>query len=188
MGDNSVDFPDVPEVPSAEHTDKGPGDRLGFLWDVHKYFNQYIGFSDSRATTTTIVSTSLIGALYQTKVHQAFAGETPGQWLRLDTLAAVAAFVFLAMGILFCIMTIIPRLKKTPAAGYVYWESVLQHGSAEKFWQRLHGISTHDLAEQMAGTVYVLASISTRKYTLLRRGMLSSFIGGMLGALVLIFR
>lgn len=188
MGDQNVDFPSVPDVPLAEHTDRSSNERLGFLWDVHKYFNQYIGFSDSRATTTTIVSTSLIGALYQTKVHEAFAGDKPGQWSRLDTLASVAAFLFLAMGILFCIMTIIPRLKKSPAPGYVYWEGVLQHGSAHKFWQDLHRISTHDLAEHLAGTVYVLATIATRKYTLLRRGMVSAFIGGMLGAVVLIFR
>lgn len=188
MGDQNVDFPSVPDVPLAEHTDRSSGERLGFLWDVHKYFNQYIGFSDSRATTTTIVSTSLIGALYQTKVHEAFAGGTPGQWSRLDTLASVAAFVFLALGILFCIMTIIPRLKKTQAPGFVYWESVLQHGSAQRFWKHLHAISTQELAEHLADTVYVLAVISTRKYTLLRRGMISAFIGGTLGALVLIFR
>jgi len=169
-------------------TDKASEERLKFLWEVHKYMDHYVGSADSRATTTLVVASSLIGALYQSKVHQAFTSATWQHWLRLETLASVAAFICLVLGVYFCILAVIPRLQKTSTPGFVYWESVLQHGTFGQFWQQLSGWSHPGMAEHLAENVFTLAHITTRKYALLRRGMLSAFIGGILGATVLIFR
>jgi len=168
--------------------DKASEERLKFLWEVHKYMDHYVGSADSRATTTLVVASSLIGALYQTKVHEAFAAGVGAHWYHWETLASVAAFLCLILGVYFCILCVIPRLKKTPAAGFVYWESVLLHGAQPEFWRQLSAKSMNEMAEELASNVFTLAAITTRKYTLLRRGMLSAFVGGVLGALVLIFR
>ena len=162
--------------------------QVSFLWEVQKYLNHYVTLADSRATATLAISSGVIGALYQTKVHTAFASATLIQWMAWETLAAVTAFIGLVLGVSFCILAVIPRLKKTPEAGFIYWESILQHGSAATYWQQLHGKSIDELGELLAGNVFVAASIATRKYTLLRRGMLAAFIGGLLGATVLVFR
>jgi hypothetical protein len=174
--------------PKLREADGASEERLKFLWEVLKYMDRYSASADSRATTTLVVASSLIGALYQTKVHQAFTSATWEHWFRPETLAAVAAFICLVLGIYFCILVVIPRLKKTAAAGFVYWESVRQHGTQDEFWRKFASRSQTDMAEHLAQNVFVLAHITTRKYALLRRGMLSAFIGGILGATVLIFR
>jgi hypothetical protein len=91
----------------AEATDK-------FLWDVHKYTNDYIRFADTKAAFVAAASTALIGTLVSSTVLDSCFRVTPCAWFKVQWLAMVG-LLLLATSLSLAVNAIRPRLGTVPA-------------------------------------------------------------------------
>ena len=128
-----------------------------FLWDVHKYTNDYIRFADTKAAFTAGVSTALIGAMVSSSVFDSSFRVTPGQW---TTVLWIAFFglLLLVTSLGLSIAAIRPRLWNNKSVGYIFWGSISGHGTAREFTHAVHSLSDRQRSEAVSEHLYVLAS------------------------------
>jgi Family of unknown function (DUF5706) len=158
-----------------------------FLWDVHKYTNDYIRFADTKAAFMVAVSTALIGTLVSSSVfdssfHQNLCHWTVYRW------SAWGGLLLLICSLLSGVMVIRPRLWNKANPGYIFWNSVVAHRTPERFAVALGKLSAADRTRQVSDHLFILARIAERKYTLVAFGLLSGTIGGLLTGAVLLLR
>jgi hypothetical protein len=164
------------ELQSSQHNDKE-----SFLWDVHRYTNEYIRFADTKAAFVAGVDAALIGAavsssLYDSCLHQPLCHWSAVIWV------AIVGITLLSVSIGFCVTTIIPRLGHNVVHGFIYWDSVLAHGSAKQFILAYDALGPETKRHEIANHIYVLASIAEKKYRFVRLAMQSGGVGWVLTA------
>ena len=166
--------------------DEAPADdkRLSdHLWNLHKYVNDYVRFGDTKAAVILVFCTGLVGVLYNVKTPRRLLSMPPAAWTFGDVLL-VLALVLLAAA-MFCIaMIIIPRTQSSQSRGFVYWNSILEHGTAETYWAKISHLTDRQLSEHLAHHVYDVAQIVSRKYWWTNWAMRFALPGAGLGALV----
>jgi hypothetical protein len=156
-----------------------PDPKESFLWDVHKYTNEYIRFADTKAAFMAGVDAALIGTAVSSSLYDSCLRQTPCHWSAAVWLG-ISGIIPLGLSIAFCVSTIVPRLWHNVIHGFIYWDSVLAHGSPKQFIQAYDALSPESMTHELANHVYVLASIAKKKYGFVRRAVWSGVVGGVL--------
>jgi hypothetical protein len=151
--------------------------KESFLWDVHKYTNEYIRFADTKAAFIAGVDAALVGTAVSSSLYDSCLRQTPCHWPAAVWLGN-AGIIPLGISIAFCVSAIIPRLWHNVVHGFIYWDSVLAHGSPKQFIQAYDALLPESLTHELANHVYVLASIAKKKYGLVRKAVWSGVVGG----------
>jgi hypothetical protein len=182
----------VPVVPAAAPTAAVGGEQpaddkqLGdYLWNLHKYTNDYVRFADTKAAAILGFCSGLMGVLYLAKNPKRLLSMAPVSW-SLGDWALIAAFILLTVALVCVGMAIVPRLEGRQSRGFIYWDSALEHGAADTYWQRLTQHSSRQLNEHLAHHVYSVAAISSAKYRWASRAIRVAMVGASFAAVVLI--
>jgi hypothetical protein len=207
-------LPPLPQPPPASPPEVASHNAIqrDFLWKVHDYTNNYIRFADTKAAFAIGFASALISAMFGANLHRylltGIAADRIDWFRTLIGCGTIAAFALLAFGVVFGALAVLPRLwdkhqpnfwwklaqlfrgRPTNATGYVFWEMVQAHGSADAFWNGFHQRSEVELNEAIARHLFVLAGISFDKFRFVTWSIMSSFVGAMLAVatIVLSFR
>jgi hypothetical protein len=157
-----------------------------YLWHVNHYIGENVRFSDTKAGSVIVLSGAVLSLLYSGGFHHSFARPL-GEW-RLDGLAALLTFLCLGGAVLAAAWSIRPRLVRNFSAGYVFWESILAHGSSQEFVSQLNRRSRHELLDHLAVQIYSVSAVASTKFRWVARATLLCMTGAVLGAIVLVAR
>jgi len=177
-------------TPAADGAQEIPCEDRGamdLIWKVHGYTNEYIRFSDAKAGLILTYTSALIAGLYAAGLHHGFTTVAPVNWGWNGVLAA-SAFGLLILAAAIAAWSILPRLWSRQRIGFVFWESILAHGSADSFWTQLRGQSSEALVEHLAHHLFAIAGVCRRKYTLVSISLWIAGVGGLVGAGLLLVR
>lgn len=158
-----------------------------YLWNTHKYKNDYIRFADTKAAFTVAFCSALLAAMYKDGLHQVFLATAPKVWSPTAWIA-VGSFLSLAIAIGCGVWTIRPRLSSRQPKGLIYWGGIAEHGSPEMFWNSLRTQSQDQLTEHLAHHVFRLSELAKQKYFWVSVSMTAGAAGGGLAVLALLFR
>jgi hypothetical protein len=168
-----------------EHSGPRPdAEASDFLWEVHRYTNEYIRFADTKAAFIAGASTALVGSLVASSLFDSCFRTTPFQWSKLQW-AGVAGLLLLAASLALSIAAIRPRLWNKTSVGFIFWGSITGHRSAQEFAREVRGLSARDRAAAISDHLFMLASIAKRKYAFVDRALLIGVAGGTLAGIVL---
>lgn len=157
------------------HASKDEG-KLDFLWEVHKYTNEYIHFADTKAAFIAGVDAALIGTAVSTSLFDSCFRQTPCHW-PVAVWLGIVGVILLALSIGFCVSTIIPRLRHNATHGFIYWDSIVAHGSPQTFREAFVALSSDGILAELANHIFVLGTISKRKYRFVREAVRSCVVG-----------
>ena len=144
----------------------------GFLWEVHKYTNEYIRFADTKAAFIAGVSSALIGSLVASSLFDSCFKTSLCQWTKLRWAGAIGVLL-LATSLGLCLAAIRPRLWNNTSVGFIFWGSITGHGSARRFTHAVHGLSEHERSSAISDHLFMLATIASRKYAYVDRALRS---------------
>ncbi|HYH82231.1 MAG TPA: Pycsar system effector family protein [Longimicrobium sp.] len=156
-----------------------------YLWNVNQYLNEHVRFSDTKAGSVIVLSGALLSMLYGGGLHRTFAAVPLGAW-RLRGVAALVTFLLLGGSVLAAAWSMRPRLVRGFARGYVFWESILAHGSPMAFVRDLNLRSRQELLDHLAIQLYAVSGICSTKFRWVGRAVVLCLTGAMLAAVVLI--
>lgn len=153
-----------------------------FLWKTHDYIGEYVRFSDAKAAIVLTISGALIGSLWTIKAHDLFLNTPIRQWSGATWLSLVS-FLALAASMISGISAIAPRFWKGKTRNPVFWDGVVEYGSAEAYFDWFRSQDRSSLARELAHQVFSLSLVCSAKYRstawsiyLLLLGALSSAI------------
>jgi hypothetical protein len=165
---------------SAEVTDK-------FLWDVHKYTNDYIRFADTKAAFVAAASTALIGTLVGSSVLDSCFRINVFSWPATKWVGFIG-LLFLSASLCLSVNAIRPRLWNSTSAGYIFWESVAGHGTAQAFSHAVGDLTATERTTATSDHLFQLAIIAKRKYEFVKLAIYSGMPGGVLAGIALFMR
>ena len=157
-----------------------------YLWNINQYIGDNVRFSDTKAGSVIVLSGAVLSLLYSGGFHDTFARPL-GEW-RLDGVAALLTFLCLGGAVMAAAWSIRPRLVRNFSAGYVFWESILAHGSSQSFVQELNRRSRRELLDHLGVQIYSVSAVASAKFRWVARAMVLCMTGAALGALVLVAR
>jgi hypothetical protein len=158
--------------------------RSDFLWEVHKYTNEYIRFADTKAAFIAGISAALIGSLVASPLFDSIFLSTPCLWSKLQW-TGIAALLLLAVSLVLSIAAIRPRLWNKTSVGYIFWGSIAGHGSMLQFTRAVHELSQLGMTNAISDHLFVLSSIAKRKYAYVDWALSVGVAGGALAGIVL---
>lgn len=176
-------------IPSATSAASASGDnakdRLDFLWKIHGYTNDYIRFADTKAGFAAGTVLAVMGALVASHPFDSLS-QTPFTQLHYRVWFSALALAFLVFSFICALLAIRPRLKSTVPKGFIFWASVVEHGSDMAYAGECKKLSVDEMELNVSRHIYALAAISTRKYYWTNLSILTGAAGGLLtGAIVL---
>jgi len=177
--------PEPPGAKAAAALSREPS--LDFAWNVHEYINEYIRFADAKAGAVIAFASALIAALYAAGLHKQVLTKPLSEsgWFGV---LAVAAFLLLGTGVLLAGYAIRPRLINRQSQGFVFWGSILGYGTSTDLWRAFQNQAEEHLTEHLVHHLHTLAHVCDRKYFWVGVSMWCTFVGGLVGTLVLIVR
>jgi hypothetical protein len=155
-----------------------------YLWHVNQYLNEHIRFSDTKAGSVIVLAGAMLSLLYGAGVQRTFAGHSFGEWT-LSSAGAALAFLALSLSVLISAWSMRPRIVKVYATGYIFWDSVLAHGSADAFVRSLNTQSRKQLLDHLAAQIYYVSLVCNRKFVWVARSIQFCLLGALLAAIVL---
>jgi len=155
-----------------------------FLWNLNNYIGENVRFSDTKAGSVIVLAGAVLSLLYSGGFHRTFALPL-GQW-HLSAVAALLTFMCLGGAVLAAAWSIRPRLVRNFSAGYVFWESILAHGSSQAFVQELNRRTRRELLDHLAVQIYSVSAVASTKFRWVGRATLLCMAGAVLGAIVLV--
>lgn len=168
------------------HSESKPVDqRQQYLWKVHGYINEYIRFADTKAGFIVVLDTAIIGALYAIHCQQRFLNTAPIQW-SFTALAALFAFIALGLSVVASILVVRPRLNAHSIKGYIFWESIVEHGTQEAFESVVLSQTDENLTSHLAQHIFILSKIAHRKYFWINLAICWGTLGGLAAAIDLL--
>jgi hypothetical protein len=179
-----------PLVPSTISTTLASNDtskeRLDFLWKVHGYTNDYIRFADTKAGFAAGTVLAVMGALVASHPFDSLS-QTPFTQLHYRVWFSASALAILVFSFICALLAIRPRLKLTVPKGFIFWASVVEHGSDMAYAGECKKLSVDEMDLNVSRHIYALATISTRKYFWTNLSILTGAAGGLLaGATILV--
>jgi hypothetical protein len=156
-----------------------------YLWHVNQYLNEHVRFSDTKAGSVIVLSGAILSLLYSGGFYHSFARTPVAQW----TLGAVASLLtFMALGgsVMLAAWSMRPRLVRNFSTGYVFWESILAHGSGPAFVQALNQRTRQELLDHLAAQIYNVSAVCSTKFRWVGRSMMLAMAGAVLAAAVMI--
>jgi hypothetical protein len=158
-----------------------------YLWNINQYIGENVRFSDTKAGSVIVLSGAVLSLLQTGGFHHSFADHPLGEWT-LGSLAALLTFLCLGGAVLAAAWSIRPRLVRNFSAGYVFWESILAHGSSQAFVAELNRRSRRELLDHLAVQIYSVSAVASTKFRWVARAMMLCMAGAVLGAIVLVAR
>jgi pycsar effector protein len=158
-----------------------------YLWAVNAYINDHVRFSDTKAGSVIVLAGAVLSLLYGGGLQRSFAGRPFAEWT-VTSVAALLAFLLLGGSVLTAAWSIRPRLVRVHSTGFIFWESVLAHGSADAFVRAVNGQSRQQLLDHLAAQIYVVSLVCSRKFQWVARSITLCLTGALLAALVLASR
>ncbi len=166
--------------------------KAEFAWKVHSYISDYIRLADTKAGAIIAWCGGLIGILLASQTHHLFT-ETSVSFTGLAwqttfmAFVSLLAFIFLGAGIVAAFMCIKPRLwsqegMKEHPKGYVYWEDVKSHRTADNFKKEFGSVGVGGLGDMCAEHTFVLAVIASKKFWWVDRSLWIAFAGSIAAA------
>jgi hypothetical protein len=155
-----------------------------FLWQVHRYTNDYIRFADTKAAFIAAVSTALIGSLVSSTIFDSCFRKTLCLWSKLQWVGIVGLLLVI-IALAFSVAAIRPRLWNKTSVGYIFWESVAGHGTAQAFSHTVRELQAQDRTTAISDHLFVLATVAKRKYLYVSLAMYAVVAGGFLTGIVL---
>jgi len=156
-----------------------------YLWHVNQYLNEHVRFSDTKAGSVIVLAGALLSMLYGGGMHRTFAAVPIAEW-SLRTVAALVTYLLLGGAVMAAAWTMRPRMVKSVPTGYVFWESILAHGSPQAFVRNLNLRSRQELLDHLAVQLYVVSGILSTKFRWVGRAVMLCLTGAMLAAVVLV--
>ncbi len=150
--------------------------QVGYLWEVHKYTNEYIRFADTKAAFIAGVDAALIGTAVSASLFDSCLRQTPCHW-SVALWLGIAGVIPLGLSIAFCVSAITPRLWHNATHGFIYWDSVVAHGSPKNFGHAFAALSSDGMTSELTNHIYVLGSIAKEKYGFVRKAVWSGVVG-----------
>jgi hypothetical protein len=155
-----------------------------FLWEVHRYTNEYIRFADTKAAFIAGTSAALIGSLVASSLFDATFRSTPCLWSGLQWTGLVS-LLLLVVSLGLSIAAIRPRLWNKTSVGYIFWGSIAGHKSMLQFTRAVHELSLLGMTNAVSDHLFVLSSIAKRKYAYVDWALSVGVAGGALAGIVL---
>jgi hypothetical protein len=156
-----------------------------YLWNINIMIGENVRFSDTKAGSVIVLAGAVLSLLYSGGFYKSFADHSIGEW-RLRAVGALLTFTFLGAAVLSAAWSIRPRLVRNFAPGYVFWESILAHGSSAQFVRELNRRSRRELLDHLAVQIYSLSAVASAKFRWVGRAMILCMCGAVLGAIVLV--
>ena len=150
----------------------------GFATHVHHYLSDYIQLADKKAGFV-FVATSVFLAYLESHDLALLWWKRPSLWLAVDWLACLTVALLLGSA-LFAYLTVVPRLGGG-GPGFVYWESIVSHGSAAAYADRVGALDPAATTRLTLEHAYALAAVGTAKYRMLRAAMILGAAGLLCG-------
>jgi hypothetical protein len=176
-------------VSTAQDTGKamGPLPHIDLAWKIHEYIQNYIRFADTKAAFVVAWVTGFLSVLYIGKLHHHFvASRFNLSEMSLLPTASATSFILLVAAFVSAAWAILPRLPTKQLGGYVFWESILVHATAELYAKSFSRETPDALLEHVCIQVYTVAGVARRKYLLVTLSMVLALLGSFSGAVVII--
>jgi len=158
-----------------------------YLWSINSMIGDNVRFSDTKAGSVIVLAGAVLSMLYGGGFHRAFATRPLGSWT-LVAVASLLTFLFLGGAVLCAAWSIRPRFSRNFQPGYVFWESILAHGSPKAFVRELNRRSRRELLDHLAVQIYIVSSVASTKFRWVGRAMVLCMCGAALGGVVLVLR
>ena len=151
-----------------------PKDQIGYYLEVQEQILENIKFADQKAMVFIVINTSLMGAVYSTKVLP------NGRWWLIAI--ALATMALLALAIWFAVVVIRPRFRdaktRRPGAGYVDQSRIVHWESTEaEYTKAIASVDYATFRDDLAIFVLDQARRDEAKYLWLRRSIAISIVG-----------
>ncbi len=156
-----------------------------YLWHVNQYLNEHVRFSDTKAGSVIVLAGAMLSLLYGAGLHRTFAQAPFGDWT-LRTVAALVTYLLLGTAVMAAAWSMRPRMARNFPKGYVFWESILAHGSAAKFVLDLNRRTRQELLDHLAVQLYAVSGICSTKFRWVGRSVVLCLTGALLAAVVLV--
>ena len=150
--------------------------KTSFLWDVHRYTNEYIRFADTKAAFVAGVDAALIGTAVSASLFDSCLRQTPCHW-SVALWFGIAGVIPLCLSIAFGVAAIVPRLWHNATHGFIYWDSVVAHGSPKNFGHAFAALPSDGMTSELTNHIFVLGAIAKKKYGFVRMAVRSSVVG-----------
>ena len=155
---------------------------LPFLWEVHRYINEYIRFADTKAAFLMTAASAIVGALVSTGVvDKIFTKSAPTAW-SFTTWLALTGLAFLTASVSCGVFAIKPRLWGRATVGLIFWESILRHGTSDMYHAALVSASS-GREKAISDHIYVLSALAQRKYDFVKFSVYLAIPGGLLAGM-----
>jgi hypothetical protein len=156
-----------------------------YLWHVNQYLNEHVRFSDTKAGSVIVLAGAMLSLLYGGGLHRTFAAVPISEW-SLRTIGAMVTYLLLGASVGCASWSIRPRMVNSVPTGYVFWESILAHGSPKAFVLELNKRSRQELLDHLAMQLYVVSGICSTKFRWVGRSITLCLAGALLAAVVLV--
>ena len=158
-----------------------------YLWNINTMIGENVRFSDTKAGSVIVLSGAVLSLLYGGGLQRSFAGRPFSEWT-VTSVGALLAFLALGSSVLTAAWSMRPRLVRVHNTGFIFWESVLAHGSADAFVRALNGQNRQQLLDHLSTQIYHVSLVCSRKFVWVARSIMLCLTGALLAALVLVFR
>ena len=156
-----------------------------YLWHVNSYLNEHVRFSDTKAGSVIVLAGAMLSLLYGGGLHRTFAAVPVSEWT-LRTFAALITYLLLGSSVLCAAWSMRPRMVNSVPTGYVFWESILAHGSPAAFVRELNKRSRQELLDHLAVQLFIVSGICSTKFRWVGRSIFLCLGGALLAAIVLV--
>jgi hypothetical protein len=177
---SSDDLADLTSVEEDEFMEE-------YLWHVNQYINEHVRFSDTKAGSVIVLAGAMLSLLYGAGVQRSFASTPIAAWT-VASMGAALAYLALGASVLSAAWSIRPRLVRVHTTGFIFWESVLAHGSADAFVRALNTLSRKQLLDHLSAQIYHVSLVCSRKFVWVARSIQLCLLGALLAAMVLLGR
>lgn len=158
-----------------------------FLWQVFISTNELVRFADQKAGVTIVFASTLLGLYQSNGIFNDLLTRSRSTWSAQSVLATLGTFL-LTLSIACAVWSIRPRRQGVNVPGFVYWSSIVAHGTPEQFWSELHARTPAELAQHASHSLYNVSLICKEKYAWVSRSMVAAIAGGVMSALLLLPR
>lgn len=159
--------------------------RLEFLWRIHAYTNDYIRFADTKAGFAAGTVLAVMGALVASHPFDSLSQSSLTQ-LHYHVWFSGLALAFLVCSFVCALLAIRPRLKSTVPKGFIFWTSVVEHGSDLQYADKCKKLSADEMEENVSRHIFALSAICKRKYYWTNLSILMGAAGGLLAGAVIL--
>ncbi|QDU53131.1 Pycsar system effector family protein [Gimesia panareensis] len=146
---------------------------IAFIWHSHSHLSEVTRNCDIKASIVLAWTTALIGGLFTIEFHHFVVGTHHNLdfegWTKIPVqIGAFVSLILLSASFAFATFAVTPRYQSpdwgAAEPGYIYWKSILAHGSEKKLLDFLASSSGSDHLQHLSEHLYRIAKIADTKH------------------------